>query len=119
MRIKVKKSFSNKTARNLVRRARVRKKISGTSERPRLAVKFSLKTVFAQIIDDSKGVTLASAYSGVGAANKKIAEKMGVDLAKKAKDQKIKAVVFDRGAKTYSGRNAAFAKAARDGGLEF
>lgn len=118
MRIKIKKSYSEKKVRNLVRRARVRKKIVGRSKCPRLSVNFSLKTVYTQIIDDSKGVTLVSAYLGKDGTNSEAAKKAGQAIAKKAKEKKITQVVFDRGAKTYSGRNAVFAQAVREAGLK-
>ncbi|MBR0576288.1 50S ribosomal protein L18 [Proteiniclasticum sp. BAD-10] len=114
----------DKRANRVRRHARVRKKISGTSERPRLSVYRSEKNIYAQIIDDVNGVTLVSAssvekdFDGVG-SNKEAAEKVGVLVAKKALDKGIKTVVFDRGGYIYHGRIEALANAAREAGLEF
>ncbi|MBE3580338.1 MAG: 50S ribosomal protein L18 [Thermoanaerobacteraceae bacterium] len=106
---------------------RVRKKIFGTSERPRLSVYRSLRHIYAQIIDDVEGRTLVAAstldpslrtslsYKG----NKEAAYKVGELLAKKALERGIKKVVFDRGGNIYHGRIAALAEGARAGGLEF
>ena len=107
------------------RHARVRKKVSGTTEIPRLCVYRSLKNIYAQIIDDTTGKTLVSAstldaelkanYGG----NKEAAKAVGLAIAKKAADANIKAVVFDRGGYVYHGRVAEVAAGAREGGLEF
>ena len=107
------------------RHARVRKKISGTTEIPRLCVNRSLKNIYVQIIDDTTGRTLVSAstldaelkanYGG----NKEAAKAVGMLIAKKALDANIKAVVFDRGGYVYHGRVAEVAAGAREGGLEF
>ncbi len=101
----------------------IRKKISGTSECPRLAVHKSGKHIYAQIIDDTKGLTLASA-STVSLKSEKIADteaakKVGEEVAKAAKKVKIQDVVFDRGGFVYHGKIAALADAAREGGLNF
>ena len=114
----------DKRANRVRRHARVRKKISGTAERPRLSVYRSEKNIYAQIIDDVNGVTLVSAssvdkdFDGVG-SNKDAAAKVGVLVAKKALDKGIKAVVFDRGGFIYHGRIETLAAAAREAGLEF
>lgn len=114
----------DKRATRVRRHARVRKKVSGTSERPRLSVYRSEKNIYAQIIDDVNGVTLVSAssvekdFDGAG-SNKDAAAKVGVLVAKKALDKGIKAVVFDRGGFIYHGRIEALAQAAREAGLEF
>jgi large subunit ribosomal protein L18 len=105
-------------------RFRIRKKISGSAERPRLAVHFSNQNVYAQLIDDVAGKTLAAASTldkGIGAkgAGAEAAAKVGVSLAKKAQAAKISAVVFDRGGFQYHGKVKALADAAREGGLEF
>lgn len=104
------------------RAKRTRAKIHGTSDRPRLSVHFSNQNIVAQIIDDDKKVTLAYATT-VGAkmtgTKTEKAEKIGTEIAKKAKAAKIKQVVFDRGAKLYAGRMSALAEAARKEGLEF
>ena len=113
---------SNK--KRLKRHARVRGKISGTSDRPRLAVYRSNKNISAQIIDDVKGVTLVSAssleksFEGIG-SNKEAARKVGLAIAEKAKAQGIENVVFDRGGYIYHGRVSELAEGAREGGLKF
>ena len=108
----------------LRRHKRVRKQISGTADRPRLCVFRSLKNIYAQIIDDDKGVTLVSASSldksieGNG-GNKEAARAVGKLVAEKAVAAGIKAVVFDRGGYIYHGRVLELAEGAREGGLEF
>lgn len=114
-----------KKNKNLKRRhQRLRNKVIGTSERPRLFVKRSLKNISAQIIDDSIGKTLVSAtttsksfaeYGGNSAA----AAKIGEEIAKKATDNNINTVVFDRGGRQFHGRIKVLADAAREGGLKF
>ena len=107
-----------------IRHARVRKKISGTPEMPRLCVYRSLNNIYAQIIDDVNGVTLASAstldkeFEGA-TGNCEAANKVGKLLAERAAAKGIKVVVFDRGGYVYHGRVAALADGAREGGLEF
>ena len=106
------------------RRKRVRAKISGTAERPRLSVFRSAKNIYAQIIDDVNGVTLAAAstmdkgFEGFG-GNVEAAKKVGLAVAEKAKAKGIETVVFDRGGFVYHGRVAAVADGAREGGLKF
>ena len=104
------------------RAKRTRAKISGTAERPRLTVAFSNLHIVAQIVDDSKGKTLAYATTVgtkmTGTKTEKAAL-IGTEIAKKAKAAKIKKVVFDRGSKLYAGRMSALADAARKEGLEF
>lgn len=108
----------------LRRHKRVRKQISGTALRPRLAVFRSLKNIYAQVIDDDKGVTLVSASSldksieGNG-GNKEAARAVGKLVAEKALAAGIKSVVFDRGGYIYHGRVLELAEGAREGGLEF
>ena len=110
-----------------IRRKRVRKKIYGTSERPRLNVFRSLKNIYAQIIDDEKGVTLVSASTLSpelkgklpSSSNVAAAAAVGELIARKAIDAGIKSVVFDRAGYIYHGRIKALAEAARAGGLEF
>ena len=118
----------NKVSRNqkrIARHARVRKNISGTTEVPRLNVFRSNKNIFAQIIDDEKGVTLVSASSIdkelnlKNAGNVEAAAKVGELIAKRAKNKKITKVTFDRGGYLYHGRVEALANAARENGLEF
>ena len=105
------------------RHARVRSKISGTAECPRLNVFRSNKNIYAQLIDDVAGVTLASASTvdkDIAGDNKTEAAKaVGAAIATKATEKGIKVVVFDRGGYLYHGRVAALAEAARENGLEF
>ena len=107
---------------NVMRKARTRAKIHGTSDRPRLTVHFSNLHITAQVIDDDKKTTLAYATTKgakmTGTKTEKAA-KIGEEIAKKAKAAKVKKVVFDRGAKLYAGRMNALAEAARKEGLEF
>lgn len=102
------------------RRKRVRAKVIGSAVRPRLSVYISNRQVMAQLIDDAKGVTLASVTSAkaTGSMTEK-ATTVGVEIAELAKKKKITAVVFDRGSRLYHGRLDALATAARDKGLEF
>lgn len=103
-----------------LRRNRVRAKVGGTAERPRLSVFISNKNVTAQLIDDVEGKTLAYADSKAlqGSLTEKAA-KVGEDIAAKAAKAKIDAVVFDRGGRKYAGRLSALANAAREKGLKF
>ena len=124
------KSLQKKTERAIRRKRRTRLKIRGTSERPRLSVFRSNKHIYVQIIDDSKGVTLATASTrgktqaknfkkkGSG-GNIDAAKKVGVEIAKKAKEAGVETVVFDRGSYLFHGRVKALADAAREGGLVF
>ncbi len=108
------------------RKARVRKRISGTTERPRLNVFRSLSHIYAQVIDDTKGVTLASA-SSLDASIREVEDKnkteratlVGKLVAERAIDAGINTVVFDRSGYKYHGRVKALAEAAREGGLKF
>ena len=112
----------NKKAMRHRRQVRVRGKISGTSERPRLNVFRSNANIYAQIIDDVNGVTLCSASSlkleGNG-GNKTAARQVGKDVAAAALAKGIETVVFDRGGYLYHGRVAELAEGAREGGLKF
>ncbi|SCL19922.1 LSU ribosomal protein L18P [Micromonospora nigra] len=107
------------------RHFRVRKNISGTAERPRLVVTRSLRHIVAQVVDDTKGHTLASASTldaslrGTEGDKSALAGKVGGLLAERAKAAGISKVVFDRGGNRYAGRVAALADAAREAGLEF
>ena len=105
------------------RHVRVRKNISGTSEAPRLCVFRSNKAIYAQVIDDTKGITLVSSSSLElklkNGGNIEAASKVGKDIAEKCKKAKISKVVFDRGGYLYHGRVEALADAARQNGLEF
>ena len=118
----VSRKDSNKA--RLARHKRVRSKISGTPERPRLSVYRSLANINAQIIDDVNGVTLASAstlekaFEGNG-GNKEAAKKIGLTIAERALAKGITEVVFDRGGYVYEGRVKELAEGAREGGLKF
>ena len=116
------KKESNNVAR-LRRHSRVRNKVSGTSEMPRLNVFRSNENIFVQIIDDTKGNTLVSSSSVElklkNGGNVEAAKLVGKDIAEKAKKAKINKVVFDRGGYLYHGRVEALAEAARENGLEF
>jgi large subunit ribosomal protein L18 len=107
------------------RHFRVRKNINGTAERPRLVVTRSLRHVVAQVVDDTRGHTLASASSmdasvrGAEGDKKSVAAKVGTLLAERAKAAGVTKVVFDRGGNKYAGRLASLADAAREAGLEF
>jgi large subunit ribosomal protein L18 len=102
---------------------RIRSKLQGTPERPRLAVFRSVAHIYAQVIDDSKGHTLVAASSVEGAGksggNVAAAKAIGKSIAERAKEKGIKRVVFDRGGYQYHGRVKALADAAREAGLEF
>ncbi len=118
----VNKPDSNKA--RLKRHARVRAKISGTAERPRLNVFRSAKHIYAQLIDDVNGVTLAAAssmdkdFEGLG-GNKEAARKVGAAIAQRATAKGIEEVVFDRSGYIYHGRVKELAEGAREGGLKF
>ena len=114
----------NKNAMRLKRHVRVRGKISGTPECPRLNVFRSNANIYAQIIDDVNGVTLVSAstlekdFEGA-TGNAEAAKKVGAAVAERAKAKGIEQVVFDRGGYIFHGRVAALAEGAREGGLDF
>jgi len=117
----------NKNENRLARHKRVRKKISGTAERPRLSVYKSSKNIYAQLIDDINRTTLVAASTidkeidlgGVYGGNKDAAKKVGELIAKKAVAKGISEVVFDRGGYLYHGRVRELAEAAREAGLKF
>ena len=116
------KPDSNKA--RLKRHARVRSKVSGTPECPRLDVFRSAKHIYVQIIDDVNGVTLAAASTvekdfGAYGGNKEAAKKVGEMIAKRALEKGIETVVFDRGGYIYHGRVKELAEGAREGGLKF
>ncbi len=116
---KVKKSSSEKWASRLRRSRRIRGKVAGTAERPRLCVTRSNKLLAVQIIDDDAGKTLTSLATPKNkTANVALATELGKSIAKKAAEIGIKAVVFDRGGRVYHGRVAAVAQGAREGGLK-
>ena len=108
----------------VIRHARVRKKISGTLEMPRLSVYRSLNHIYAQVIDDVNGITLVSAssvekgFENYG-GNIEAAKKVGQTVAERAKAKGVDEVVFDRGGYVYTGRVQALAEGAREGGLQF
>ena len=114
----------NTNAQRLNRHKRVRGKVAGTPERPRLNVFRSGTNIYAQIIDDTNGVTLAAAsslekgFEGTG-SNVEAAKKVGLSVAERAKAKGIDTVVFDRGGYLYHGRVQALAEGAREGGLQF
>ena len=114
----------NTKAQRLHRHKRVRGKVSGTPERPRLNVFRSETNIYAQIIDDTKGITLVSASSleksfECDGTKTDAAKKVGEVLAERAKAKGIDMVVFDRGGYLYHGRVKALAEGAREGGLQF
>jgi large subunit ribosomal protein L18 len=120
-------SLAQKQSARLKRQARVRKKITGSTARPRLNVFKSARHIYAQLIDDTTGVTLVSASTLVGevaeglsyTGNIEAAAKVGAAIAKKALEKEITAVVFDRNGFLYHGRIKALAEAARENGLSF
>ena len=118
---------SNKNKDRKVRALRTRQKLAGTAERPRLCVYRSLNHIYAQVIDDTKGVTIASASTKVKSIATKVAGKskqeaaaiVGEQVAKNAIKAGVKTVVFDRAGYIYTGRVKALADGARKAGLEF
>ena len=117
----------NGKARRIARHARVRRKVVGTAERPRLSVFRSLHHIYAQVIDDTRGVTLVSASSleselrpdENGQKKAEVSKRVGALVAERARSNGIQSVVFDRGGYKYHGRVKALADAAREGGLAF
>ena len=115
-------NLSHKLLNRTLRAARVRAKVSGTAERPRMSVTISNKHVSAQLIDDVNGKTVAASTTVGSKQTGTMTEQcafVGADIAKKAKKKKITAVVFDRNGRKYAQRLAALADAARKEGLEF
>ena len=115
---------TNRKMERARRHARVRRKISGTAECPRLCIYRSNSNIYAQVIDDVKGVTLVSASTLDKAvktkkSNKEAAKEVGALIAKKALEKNIKTVVYDRGGYIYHGVVKELADAAREGGLDF
>ena len=116
-----------KDSKNIVRvriHARIRQRVNGTEKRPRLAVFRSVKHIYAQLIDDGRGHTVAAASSGekstgITGGNVSGAKAVGKLIAERAKEKGISKVVFDRGGYLYHGRVKALADAAREAGLEF
>ncbi|NWK56105.1 50S ribosomal protein L18 [Verrucomicrobiaceae bacterium N1E253] len=116
-------TLNRKQVRQRIHR-RIRKKLSGTTECPRLAVSYSNQHIYAQLIDDEAGNTLCAASSldkGIenSASNQETAQKVGALIATRAKEAKIEKVVFDRGGHLYHGKIKALADAAREAGLQF
>jgi large subunit ribosomal protein L18 len=102
------------------RHNRIRSKVQGTTERPRLAVFRSNRYISVQVIDDTKGTTLAAATSkGIKGGMREAAAKVGASIASLAKEKGVTTIVFDRGGFTYGGTIEALAQGARDGGLIF
>ena len=114
---------ADRKQRRRVIHERIRRRMAGTAERPRLAVHRTLNHIYAQVIDDAQGVTLAQASSldeGIsGGGNLDGAKSVGALIATRVKAKGLAAVVFDRGGFLYHGRIKALAEAAREGGLEF
>ena len=122
------KRMKAKRARRDKAHLRVRKRVQGTPERPRLSVYKSLRYIYAQVIDDVRGVTLAQANSsdpavreavGNSTAGKEAAKRVGELVAQRAKEKGVEKVVFDRGGYIYHGRVQTLAEAAREKGLQF
>lgn len=122
MKLVVNKKNSRKLKARSTKKVRIRKKIKGTTERPRLSVFKSLKNIYAQLVDDVTGTTMVS-VSTLGdikdKSGKDAAFEVGKLLASKAKDKKIEKIVFDRSGYIYHGRVKAVADGAREGGLNF
>ena len=121
MKLKFRKRASQKTIARAKNKVRIRRKVKGDAERPRLCIYRSGRHIYAQVVDDDKGITLAAAStlkSGLG-SNRDAAKKIGTDIAKMALGKNIKRVVFDRSGYVYHGRIQALAEGAREGGLNF
>ena len=113
--------MQKKTTGRARRKLRIRKKVNGTTQRPRLAVFRSAKHIYAQVIDDSQGTTIAHASSVTAGASSKVeaAKSVGDAVAKACIDKGVEQVVFDRGGYRYHGRVRALAESAREAGLKF
>ena len=112
----------NKTKRRVRIKRGIRRRINGTSDRPRLTVFKSNKGIYAQIIDDTKGHTITAASSmelGESRSNLEVSEAVGKKLAEKAAENGISTIVFDRNGYLYHGKVKALAEGAREGGLKF
>lgn len=124
MKLKYSKKVSNRVKARLKNKARIRKKVIGSTEKPRLTVYRSTKHIYAQIVDDSTGSTLCSASSLVAKlegsnSSKNAAFEVGKLIAETAKGKNISKVVFDRSGYVYHGRIRSLAEGAREGGLNF
>lgn len=117
---KLTKRTSNKVTTRAKRHKRIRKRVLGSAERPRLSVIRSNRRVIVQLIDDNAGTTLTAGATPVGkTANRDLAKQLGKELATQAGAKGITSVVFDRSGYLYHGRIAALAEGAREGGLKF
>lgn len=123
MRLTTSKHSSVKDVARQKKKARIRRRVKGSEERPRLCVFRSARHIYAQVIDDVGGKTLVSASTldveGLKGANKNSAHAIGMEVAKRAMSKNIKAVVFDRNGYLYHGRVKALAEGAREAGLSF
>lgn len=122
IRIKLKNKTSHKVNKRIKNKARIRKKVDGSTERPRLTVYRSGKHIYAQIIDDTNGKTLVAYSSLEGNLTKKnleVSKQVGQEVAKRALGKNIKSVVFDRSGYVFHGRIKAVADGAREAGLSF
>ena len=123
MRLSTRKHSSIKEKSRQKKKMRIRKKVIGSVERPRLCIFRSTKHIYAQVIDDASGVTIVSASTldvdGLKNANISTAKAIGQEIAKRALGKSIKAVVFDRNGYLFHGRVKALADGAREGGLSF
>ena len=123
MRLATRKNSSAKDVARQKKKMRIRKKVNGATERPRLCIFRSTKHIYAQVIDDVTGNTLCAASTldveGTKNANKDSATAIGKEIAKRAQAKNIKAVVFDRNGFLYHGRVKALAEGAREAGLQF
>lgn len=123
MKLKIRKRTLPKVVNRLKKKIRVRKVVNGSAERPRLSVYRSLGNIYAQLVDDVTGTTLAAASTlekGLkGKSGKNGAAAVGAEIAKRGLEKKISAVVFDRNGYLYHGRVKALADAAREAGLKF
>jgi large subunit ribosomal protein L18 len=123
IRVKLKRGMSHKLLKRRKNKARIRKKVDGSSERPRLAVYKSARHIYAQLVDDSKGQTLLTVSTLTdeikGVKKTEAAKQIGQLIAKRALEKKIKTVVFDRSGFVFHGRIKAVADGAREAGLSF
>lgn len=123
MRLHIPKHMSHKESSRLKKKLRIRNRVHGSTERPRLCIFRSARHIYAQIIDDVTGKTIASASTveveGMKNANKDTATAIGKEIAKRAQAKNIKSVVFDRNGYLYHGRVKSLAEGAREAGLDF
>jgi large subunit ribosomal protein L18 len=123
VRLTTSKHSSKKEVARQKKKMRIRRRVQGTAERPRLCIFRSARHIYAQVIDDANGATLVAASTldveGMKGANKDTAKAIGAEVAKRALGKNIKAVVFDRNGYLYHGRVKALADGAREAGLNF